>query len=65
MNSIVRRGLTVIVILSSGGAAAVYVNSDGNGRGFFSAGGSHTLEKFVNQVVEGSRRADPRRLRNP
>ncbi|HTY57727.1 MAG TPA: transferrin receptor-like dimerization domain-containing protein [Bacteroidota bacterium] len=31
--------------------AAVYVNSDGNGRGFFSAGGSHTLEKFVNQVA--------------
>jgi hypothetical protein len=65
MNSIVRRGLTVIVILSSGGAAAVYINSDGNSRGFFSAGGSHTLEKFVNRVVEGSRRADPRRLRNP
>jgi N-acetylated-alpha-linked acidic dipeptidase len=33
------------------GQAAVYVNSDGNGRGFFSAGGSHTLEKFINQVV--------------
>ena len=32
-------------------AAAVYVNSDGNGRGFFSAAGSHTLEKFVNQVA--------------
>jgi N-acetylated-alpha-linked acidic dipeptidase len=31
--------------------AAVYINSDGNGRGFFSAGGSHTLEKFVNQVA--------------
>ncbi|HMK38715.1 MAG TPA: M28 family peptidase, partial [Bacteroidota bacterium] len=30
--------------------AAVYVNSDGNGRGFFFAGGSHTLEKFINQV---------------
>jgi N-acetylated-alpha-linked acidic dipeptidase len=30
---------------------AVYINSDGNGRGFFSAGGSHTLEKFVNQVA--------------
>ena len=31
--------------------AAVYINSDGNGRGFFSAGGSHTLEKFVNGVA--------------
>ena len=31
--------------------AAAYVNSDGNGRGFFSAGGSHTLERFVNQVA--------------
>jgi N-acetylated-alpha-linked acidic dipeptidase len=31
--------------------AAVYINSDGNGRGFFGAGGSHTLEKFINSVV--------------
>ena len=31
--------------------AAVYVNSDSNGRGFLRAGGSHTLEKFVNQVA--------------
>jgi N-acetylated-alpha-linked acidic dipeptidase len=31
--------------------AAVYINSDSNGRGFFGAGGSHTLEAFVNQVV--------------
>lgn len=31
--------------------AAVYVNSDGNGRGFLSVGGSHTLEKFINQVA--------------
>jgi N-acetylated-alpha-linked acidic dipeptidase len=30
--------------------AVVYVNSDGNGRGYLSAGGSHTLEKFINQV---------------
>jgi N-acetylated-alpha-linked acidic dipeptidase len=30
--------------------AAVYVNSDGNGRGFLHAGGSHTLEKVVNAV---------------
>jgi N-acetylated-alpha-linked acidic dipeptidase len=31
--------------------AAVYVNSDSNGRGFLYAGGSHTLEKFVNEVA--------------
>jgi len=31
--------------------AAVYINSDGNGRGFLFAGGSHTLEKFVNSVA--------------
>ncbi|HEX4960402.1 MAG TPA: transferrin receptor-like dimerization domain-containing protein, partial [Thermoanaerobaculia bacterium] len=31
--------------------AAVYINSDGNSRGFFNAGGSHTLETFVNQVI--------------
>lgn len=31
--------------------AALYVNSDSNGRGFLSAGGSHTLEKFLNQVA--------------
>lgn len=31
--------------------AAVYVNSDNNGRGFLSVGGSHTLEKFVNEVA--------------
>jgi N-acetylated-alpha-linked acidic dipeptidase len=30
--------------------AAVYINSDSNGRGFLSAGGSHTLEKFMNGV---------------
>jgi N-acetylated-alpha-linked acidic dipeptidase len=30
--------------------AAVYINSDTNGRGFLSVGGSHTLEKFVNEV---------------
>jgi N-acetylated-alpha-linked acidic dipeptidase len=32
--------------------AAVYVNSDVNGRGFFYAEGSHTLEKFVNSVAK-------------
>jgi N-acetylated-alpha-linked acidic dipeptidase len=30
--------------------AAVYINSDTNGRGFLFVGGSHTLEKFVNEV---------------
>ncbi|MDQ3082876.1 MAG: M28 family peptidase, partial [Gemmatimonadota bacterium] len=29
---------------------AVYVNSDSNGRGFLYVGGSHTLEKFINEV---------------
>jgi len=28
-----------------------YVNSDSNGRGFLSAGGSHTLELFVDEVA--------------
>ena len=31
--------------------AAIYINSDGNGRGFLGVGGSHTLEKFVNEVA--------------
>jgi N-acetylated-alpha-linked acidic dipeptidase len=31
--------------------AAVYINSDGNGRGLFHMNGSHTLEQFVNNVV--------------
>jgi len=31
--------------------AAVYINSDGNGRGFLGVGGSHTLERFVNEVA--------------
>jgi len=31
--------------------AAVYINSDNNGRGFLSAGGSHSLEKFINDVA--------------
>ena len=31
--------------------AAVYINSDGNGRGFLRMGGSHTLERFVNEVA--------------
>lgn len=29
---------------------AVYINTDGNGRGFWGAGGSHTLERFINEV---------------
>ncbi len=29
-----------------------YINSDGNGRGFIGASGSHTLEPFLNQVLD-------------
>jgi N-acetylated-alpha-linked acidic dipeptidase len=32
--------------------AALYINSDENGRGFFGAGGSHTLERFIGQVEQ-------------
>ncbi|MCL4144554.1 UNVERIFIED_CONTAM: hypothetical protein GTU68_003344 [Idotea baltica] len=28
-----------------------YINTDGNGRGFVYAGGSHTMEKFFNEVL--------------
>ena len=31
--------------------AAVYINSDSNGRGSISAGGSHTLETFLKEVL--------------
>jgi N-acetylated-alpha-linked acidic dipeptidase len=31
--------------------AVVYINSDGNGRGFLDAAGSHTLQRFVNDVA--------------
>jgi N-acetylated-alpha-linked acidic dipeptidase len=31
--------------------AAVYINSDSNGRGYLAAGGSHTLERFMNGVA--------------
>jgi N-acetylated-alpha-linked acidic dipeptidase len=31
--------------------AVAYINTDSNGRGYFSAGGSHTLEKFINGVA--------------
>ena len=37
--------------------AVAYINTDSNGRGFLGIGGSHTLEKFVNQV--GRSIADP------
>jgi N-acetylated-alpha-linked acidic dipeptidase len=33
------------------GKAAVYINTDGNGRGFLNAGGSHALEGLVNSVA--------------
>jgi N-acetylated-alpha-linked acidic dipeptidase len=32
--------------------AAVYINSDGNGRGYLQMGGSHSLEKFMNGVAK-------------
>jgi N-acetylated-alpha-linked acidic dipeptidase len=31
--------------------AVAYFNSDGNGRGYFHAGGSHSLESFINEVA--------------
>src|SRR5215813_2475919 len=31
--------------------AVVYINTDSTGKGWFNAGGSHTLEKFVNDVA--------------
>ena len=34
--------------------AAVYLNTDGNGRGFLQMGGSHSLEKFMNGVAKDS-----------
>ena len=32
--------------------AVLYINSDGNSRGFFGASGSHSLENFVNGVMK-------------
>ncbi len=32
--------------------AVMYLNTDSNGRGFFGAGGSHSLERFVNEVAQ-------------
>lgn len=31
--------------------AAIYINTDNSGRGFLDAGGSHTLERFLNEVA--------------
>ncbi|HUG39395.1 MAG TPA: transferrin receptor-like dimerization domain-containing protein [Longimicrobiales bacterium] len=31
--------------------AVAYINTDASGRGFLSMGGSHTLERFINQVA--------------
>jgi N-acetylated-alpha-linked acidic dipeptidase len=31
--------------------ATLYINTDGNGRGFLSAGGSHSLERFMTQIA--------------
>lgn len=39
--------------------AVVYINSDSNGRGFLGVGGSHTLEKFINEV--GREVTDPQK----
>ena len=36
-----------------GAKAVAYVNSDSNGRGFLDAGGSHSLERFVNEIARG------------
>jgi N-acetylated-alpha-linked acidic dipeptidase len=32
--------------------AAIYINTDGNDRGYLNAGGSHSLEAFVNEVAK-------------
>jgi N-acetylated-alpha-linked acidic dipeptidase len=32
--------------------AAIYINTDGNGRGFLNPSGSHTLEKLVSQIAD-------------
>lgn len=34
-----------------GQKAVVYINTDGNGRGYLGMGGSHTLERFMNDVA--------------
>jgi N-acetylated-alpha-linked acidic dipeptidase len=35
--------------------AVAYINTDGNGRGYLGAGGSHSLERFVNGVAHSVR----------
>src|SRR5687768_14986116 len=40
--------------------AVVYINTDGNGRGFLSAGGSHPLEAFINAVARDVEDPDAR-----
>jgi len=42
--------------------AVAYVNSDGNGRGFLNASGSHSLEQLVNSVAKDV--ADPETTRS-
>ncbi len=32
--------------------AVAYINTDGNGRGFINAGGSHIFEPFFNEIIE-------------
>jgi N-acetylated-alpha-linked acidic dipeptidase len=32
--------------------AVAYINTDGNSRGFFGVGGSHTLEPFINEIAD-------------
>ena len=32
--------------------AVAYINTDGNGRGFLSASGSHSLEHFINDLFD-------------
>jgi N-acetylated-alpha-linked acidic dipeptidase len=39
--------------------AVVYINSDSNSRGYLSMGGSHTLQRFMNQVARDVK--DPKR----
>ena len=39
--------------------AVLYLNTDSNGRGFLGTGGSHTLEKFMNEVARDV--ADPQK----
>ena len=38
--------------------AVAYINTDGSSRGFIGIGGSHTLERFFNQIIEDVQ--DPR-----